>query len=293
MEGTLYLVATPIGNLGDMSRRAEEVLRQVDLIAAEDTRNTLRLLNHLQIKKTLTSYHEYNKVEKADSLLKELSSGKNIALVTDAGMPAISDPGEVMVQKAYEAGIEVTVIPGPCAAVSALVLSGLPTGRFCFEGFLPKEKKRRAEIFEELKTETRTIILYEAPHRLLKTMKELMEQFGSGRRMSLVRELTKVHEEVQRGSIGELIGRMEAPSDELPVRGEYVLVIEGLQWSEKNREKKEAWRSMSVPEHVAFYEAQGMDRKEAMRCAAKDRCVSRRDIYRTLEAQKEGDLRNV
>ncbi|PNH20384.1 16S rRNA (cytidine(1402)-2'-O)-methyltransferase [Lachnospiraceae bacterium] len=280
--GKLYLVATPIGNLQDISQRALEVFHQVDLIAAEDTRNTLRLLNHLGIKKPLTSYHEYNKVEKADALIEVLQRGNRIALVTDAGMPAISDPGEVMVQKAYEAGVEVTIIPGPCAAVSALAISGLSTRRFCFEAFLPADKRMRAEILAELQAETRTIVIYEAPHRLLKTLKELSKVLGEERRISLVRELTKLHEEVQRGSIGELIRRMEAPEHPLLIRGEYVLVVEGRSLRKKKEAEQAEWAAMSVAEHVAFYESQGMERKEAMRAAARDRGVSRRDIYRTF-----------
>ena len=203
--GKIFLVATPIGNLGDMTARAVEVLNSVDLIAAEDTRNTIRLLNHFEIRKPLTSYHEYNKTEKAYELTAQAAAGKNIAVVTDAGMPAISDPGEVLVRIAWESGIEVTIVPGACACVSALAISGLPTRRFAFEAFLPMEKKERAEILEELKQETRTMIIYEAPHRLLKTLKELSELFGPGRGVSIVRELTKLHEEVFRTTLGEAV----------------------------------------------------------------------------------------
>ena len=282
MAGKLWLVATPIGNLGDISARALEVLRAADLIAAEDTRNTVRLLNHFEIKKPLTSYHEYNKTEKAYELVREAQAGKNIAVVTDAGMPAISDPGEVLVRIAYETGTEVTIIPGACACVSALAISGLPTRRFAFEAFLPAEKGERAEVLQELQRETRTIVLYEAPHHLLKTLKELRDCLGEDRRISLVRELTKIHEEVRRSTLGEAVALYEAPGGAELIRGEYVLVIEGRDPEENRREEASRWESMSVAEHVAMYEKQGMDRKEAMRTAAKDRGVSRRDIYQAL-----------
>ena len=282
MAGKLWLVATPIGNLGDISARALEVLRAADLIAAEDTRNTVRLLNHFEIKKPLTSYHEYNKTEKAYELVREAQAGKNIAVVTDAGMPAISDPGEVLVRIAYETGTEVTIIPGACACVSALAISGLPTRRFAFEAFLPAEKGERAAVLQELQREMRTIVLYEAPHRLLKTLKELRDCLGEERRISLVRELTKIHEEVRRSTLGEAVALYEAPGGAELIRGEYVLVIEGRDPEENRREEAARWGSMSVADHVAMYEKQGMDRKEAMRNAAKDRGVSRRDIYNAL-----------
>ena len=282
MAGKLWLVATPIGNLGDISARALEVLRAADLIAAEDTRNTVRLLNHFEIKKPLTSYHEYNKTEKAYELVREAQAGKNIAVVTDAGMPAISDPGEVLVRVAYETGTEVTIVPGACACVSALAISGLPTRRFAFEAFLPAEKGERAAVLQELQREMRTIVLYEAPHRLLKTLKELRDCLGEDRRISLVRELTKIHEEVRRSTLGEAAALYEGPGGAELIRGEYVLVIEGRDPEENRREEAARWESMSVADHVAMYEKQGMDRKEAMRNAAKDRGVSRRDIYQAL-----------
>ena len=282
MAGKLWLVATPIGNLGDISARALEVLRAADLIAAEDTRNTIRLLNHFEIKKPLTSYHEYNKTEKAYELVREAQAGKNIAVVTDAGMPAISDPGEVLVRIACETGTEVTIIPGACACVSALAISGLPTRRFAFEAFLPADKGERAAVLQELQRETRTIVLYEAPHHLLKTLKELRDCLGEDRRISLVRELTKIHEEVRRSTLGEAVALYEAPGGAELIRGEYVLVIEGRDPEENRREEAARWESMSVAEHVAMYEKQGMERKEAMRTAAKDRGVSRRDIYQAL-----------
>ena len=282
MAGKLWLVATPIGNLGDISARALEVLRAAYLIAAEDTRNTVRLLNHFEIKKPLTSYHEYNKTEKAYELVREAQAGKNIAVVTDAGMPAISDPGEVLVRVAYETGTEVTIVPGACACVSALAISGLPTRRFAFEAFLPAEKGERAAVLQELQREMRTIVLYEAPHRLLKTLKELRDCLGEERRISLVRELTKIHEEVRRSTLGEAVALYEAPGGAELIRGEYVLVIEGRDPEENRREEAARWESMTVADHVAMYEKQGMDRKEAMRNAAKDRGVSRRDIYQAL-----------
>ena len=282
MAGKLWLVATPIGNLGDICARALEVLRAADLIAAEDTRNTVRLLNHFEIKKPLTSYHEYNKTEKAYELVREAQAGKNIAVVTDAGMPAISDPGEVLVRVAYETGTEVTIVPGACACVSALAISGLPTRRFAFEAFLPAEKGERAAVLQELQREMRTIVLYEAPHRLLKTLKELRDCLGEERRISLVRELTKIHEEVRRSTLGEAVALYEAPGGAELIRGEYVLVIEGRDPEENRREEAARWESMTVADHVAMYEKQGMDRKEAMRNAAKDRGVSRRDIYQAL-----------
>ena len=282
MAGKIWLVATPIGNLGDMSARALEVLNGADLIAAEDTRNTVKLLTHFGIRKPLTSYHEYNKIDKAYELTRLAAEGKNIAVVTDAGMPAVSDPGEARVRIAYETGTEVTIVPGACACVSALAISGLPTRRFAFEAFLPPDKKERAEVLGELKRETRTIILYEAPHRLLKTLKELAETLGEDRRISLVRELTKIHEEVYRTTLGEALERYGAPGGQDLIRGEYVLVLEGRSAGEVKAEKEAAWADMSPAEHVAYYEAQGMDRKEAMRAAAKDRGVSRRDIYNAL-----------
>ncbi|MGP1349803.1 MAG: 16S rRNA (cytidine(1402)-2'-O)-methyltransferase [Stomatobaculum sp.] len=282
MAGKIYLVATPIGNLGDISARALTVLREVDLIAAEDTRNTVRLLNHFEIKKPLTSYHEYNKTGKAYVLAREAQEGKNIAVVTDAGMPAISDPGEVLVRTAYEMGVEVTIIPGACACVSALAVSGLPTRRFCFEAFLPQERKARMQILEELKTETRTIILYEAPHRLRRTLQELGEALGETRRLSLVRELTKLHEEVQRQTIGEALAMFETAEGSALIRGEYVLVLEGRDPEELTEKAQAEWRELSVSAHVHCYEEQGMSRKEAMRAAAADRGMSRRDIYQAL-----------
>ena len=280
--GKLILVATPIGNLKDISERALSALREADLIAAEDTRNTVHLLTHFGIRKPMTSYHEFNKIEKARELAEKALAGETIAVVTDAGMPAISDPGEDLVRIAVEMGAEVTIIPGACAMVSALAISALPTRRFCFEAFLPSDKKERSEILEELKSETRTIILYEAPHRLQKTIAELSETLGRDRRLSIVRELTKRHEEVIRTTLGAAQDLYATPEGSDAIRGEYVLVVEGLSREAKRQEEAASWEAMSPEEHVAFYEAQGLDRKEAMRRAAKDRGVSRRDIYSAL-----------
>lgn len=281
MQGKLYIVATPIGNLGDMSARAIEVLKEVDIIAAEDTRNTIKLLNHFEVKTPMTSYHEFNKIDKAYELVEKIKEGKNIALVSDAGMPAISDPGEDLVRIAYEKDIEITVIPGASAVVSALAISGLPTRRFCFEAFLPLDKKERKFILEELKNETRTIILYEAPHRLLKTLKDLEEVLGEDRKISLVREISKRHEEVIRTTLG-LAGSLYNDSEENRVRGEFVLVIEGKSIRQVQDEAIKSWEELSIKEHIKIYEDKGVDRKEAMKLVAKDRGISKRDVYAQL-----------
>ena len=277
MAGILYLCATPIGNLKDMTPRVVETLKEVDLIAAEDTRNSIKLLNHFEIKTPMTSYHEFNKVEKALYLVSLLESGKNIALITDAGTPAISDPGEVLVKECHKAGITVTSLPGACAMITALTLSGLNTRRFCMEGFLPADKKEKKEILEELKSESRTMILYEAPHRLVKTLTELYETLGN-REIALCRELTKKFESVVTTTILDALKFYE----ENEPRGEYVLVIEGKSREEKKQEMIEEWEKMSIEEHVAFYETQGVDHKEALKKVAKDRGVSKRDIYQYL-----------
>ena len=276
-EGVLYLCATPIGNLGDISLRALDTLREVDLIAAEDTRNSIKLLNHFNINKPLTSYHEYNKYDKARELADKLHNGENIALVTDAGTPAISDPGEVLVRLCMEEGITVTSLPGPCAVITALSASGISSRRFCFEGFLPSDKKERQRIISELSNETRTIIIYEAPHHLLKTLKELREGLGE-RELVLCRELTKKHEEYKRFMLSEAVSFYETEQ----ARGEFVLVIKGRDPLELKKEREESFQGLSVKEHVEHYEAIGYDRKESMRLAAKDRGVSRRDIYNSL-----------
>ena len=258
-QGKLYLCATPIGNLEDMTMRAIRILREVDLIAAEDTRNSIKLLNHFDIKTPMTSYHEYNRIEKAYTLIDKMREGKNVALITDAGTPGISDPCEDLVRLCYEAGIEVTSLPGACACVTALTLSGLSTRRFCFEAFLPSEKKERAEVLEELKTETRTTILYEAPHRLVRTLKELVEVLGD-RRVTICRELTKKHETAFQTTLTAAVAYYEANDP----KGECVIVMEGRSRQEMKEEAQKSWEEMSIPDHVAMYEQQGMDRKEAM-----------------------------
>lgn len=276
-SGKLYITATPIGNLGDMSPRAVEILKNVDLIAAEDTRNTIKLLNHFDIKTAMTSYHEFNRFDKADELVDKLKQGTDIAIVTDAGTPCISDPGEVLVQKCAEAGIEVSSIPGPSAVITALTLCGFTVRRFVFEGFLPpKQKKRdRQQVLNRIKDETGTIVLYEAPHHLTATLTELAELMGADRRIAMCREMTKKHEEVIRTTLGEAV-RTEP-------RGEYVLVIEGRNAEELKEEQQAAFAEMSIKEHVEMYIARGMDKKSAMKAAAADRGLSKRDVYNALQ----------
>ena len=279
----LYLCATPIGNLGDMTPRVVEALQSVDLIAAEDTRNSIKLLNHFEIHTPMTSYHEYNKVEKAYTLIEQMQTGKNVALITDAGTPAISDPGEVLVKMCHEAGITVTSLPGPAACITALTLSGLSTRRFCFEGFLPPDKKEKAAVLEECAQETRTMIFYEAPHHLKRTLSELREALGE-RKITLCRELTKRFEHVMPTTLDSAIAYYE----ENEPRGEYVLVLEGRSREEKQKEKQASWQEMSAAEHVKLYEDKGMDHKSAMKQAAKDRGVSKRDIYQALLEEEQG-----
>ena len=282
MPGTLYLCATPIGNLQDMSPRVVETLAQVDLIAAEDTRNSIKLLNHFEIKTPMTSYHEYNKVEKAKELIAKLQSGMDIALITDAGTPAISDPGEVLVAMCHEAEVPVTSLPGPAALIVALTLSGLPTRRFCFEGFLPSDKKEKKLVLQELTEETRTIILYEAPHHLVRTLEELREILGD-RRITLCRELTKKFETILPTTFNKALEMYE---EEEP-RGEYVLVIEGKSLAQKQKEAQASWEEMSIEEHMDLYEKQGMSHKDAMKQVAKDRGVGKREIYQYLVQSEE------
>ena len=279
MAGKIYLVATPIGNLSDMSVRAIETLKNVDIIACEDTRNTIRLLNHFEIKGHLTSYHEYNKIDKAYELCEKVKEGKDIAFVSDAGMPAISDPGYELVDIAYKEGLEVTVIPGASAVVSALAISGISSRRFSFEGFLPADKNEKKEILTELSQESRTLILYEAPHRLLKTLKELFEYMGD-RNIAIVREITKLHEEVLRGRLAEIISDYE--SEKVAIRGEYVIVIEGKSLLEKREERQKSFEEISIREHYEKYISEGMDKKEAMKAVAKDRGIQKRDVYKEL-----------
>ena len=283
MQGKLYLCATPIGNLEDITLRVLRTLKEADLIAAEDTRHSIKLLNHFDIKTPMTSYHEFNKVEKARYLVDKMREGTNVALITDAGTPGISDPGEELVRQCYEAGIEVTSLPGPAACITALTISGMATRRFAFEAFLPSDKKEKQEIFEELKKETRTIILYEAPHRLVRTLSELLENLGD-RRISVCRELTKTHETVFRTTVSEALSYYETEEP----RGECVLVIEGKNRLEIQQEQERSWEAVSIEEHMKRYLDGGMDKKEAMKLVAKDRGMKKRDVYQyLLNAGKE------
>ncbi len=277
MQGRLYLCATPIGNLEDITLRVLRVLKEVDLIAAEDTRNSIKLLNHFNIKTPMTSYHEYNKIEKAYQLAEKMQQGQNIALITDAGTPGISDPGEELVRICQESGISVTSLPGPAACITALTMSGLPTRRFAFEAFLPKDKKERARILASLEQETRTIVLYEAPHHLKKTLEELWKALGD-RKITLCRELTKKYETAFPTTISGAIAYYEKQEP----RGEFVLVIQGKDQKQLIKEQQESWETLSLEEHMQHYENQGMTRKEAMKQVAKDRGISKRDVYGKL-----------
>ena len=275
--GKLYIVATPIGNLSDMTPRAVETLKAVDLIAAEDTRNSIKLLNRFDIHTPMTSYHEFNRFEKAEELVGELLSGKDIALITDAGTPCISDPGDVLTAACARHGIPVTSVPGASAVVTALTLSALSARRFVFEGFLPpvKQKKERREALARIREETRTIVLYEAPHHLKNTLSELSELLGEERRVSLCREMTKLHEEVIRTTLGE--------AKELEPRGEYVLVIEGKDPEELQKEKAKGFEALSLSEHMRRYLSEGLSEKDAMKAVAKDLGLTKRDIYKELK----------
>ncbi|HKM21311.1 MAG TPA: 16S rRNA (cytidine(1402)-2'-O)-methyltransferase [Lachnospiraceae bacterium] len=281
-QGMLYLCATPIGNLSDITAHVLDTLREADLIAAEDTRNSIKLLNRFEIKTPMTSYHEYNKYDKAKDLIRQMGEGKNIALITDAGTPAISDPGEVLVRMCYEEGITVTSLPGACACITALTLSGLNTRRFCFEGFLPTDKKEKKAVLEELTRETRTMIIYEAPHHLIKTMEELMASIGD-RTITICRELTKKYETVFRTTFSEAITYYKATEP----KGECVIVIEGKSRDELADESISEWNRLSIEEHMAYYEEQGIERKEAMKMVAKDRGVTKREIYQSLLDEAE------
>ena len=281
MSGILYLCATPIGNLEDMTFRAVRVLKEVDLIAAEDTRNSIKLLNHFGIHTEMTSYHEYNKYDKGRRLVEKLQEGQSIALITDAGTPGISDPGEELVRMCHEQGIQVTAVPGPAACVAALTVSGMSTRRFAFEAFLPSEKKELGRVLDELENETRTVIIYEAPHRLTRTLKLLADRLGA-RRVAVCRELTKKHETVFRSTLPEAVSYYESNAP----RGECVLVIEGRSRDEIEREEQARWSEMSIEDHVQYYLSQGADRKEAMKRTAKDRGVQKREIYNYLEKLK-------
>ena len=273
MSGKLYLCATPIGNLGDVSSRCLEVFGFVDLIAAEDTRRTLQLLNHFEVSKPLTSYHEHNKHEKGGYIISLLKNGKNVALVSDAGTPAISDPGEDLVKLCIENDIEVTSIPGPVAGINALILSGLPTRRFAFEGFLSVNKRHRREHLESVKNDTHTLIFYEAPHKLRNTIDDMQKTFGGERRIALVRELTKLHEEVKRCTLSEAA---QFYKDNSP-RGEYVIVVEGA--AEAVEPEKNEWEDIPLREHIDKYIAEGMTSKEAIKQAAADRNLPKREVY--------------
>lgn len=276
-KGKLYLVSTPIGNLEDITLRAVRTLREVDLIAAEDTRHTIKLLNHFEIKKSLVSYYEHNKKEKGNYLVNQLIHGKNIALVSDAGTPGISDPGEDLVKLCIEKDIEVTAIPGPVAAVTGLIISGLPTGRFVFEGFLPMNKRARRERLAFLKNEVRTLVFYEAPHKLLHTLKDLYEALGN-RKVVFARELTKRFEEIIRCDLKAAIEKYE----EQPPKGEFVVIVEGISEEEKIETEKKIWENKSIKEHLNFYISEGLDKKDAMKRVAEDRKISKREVYKEL-----------
>ncbi|MFR3730891.1 16S rRNA (cytidine(1402)-2'-O)-methyltransferase [Lacrimispora sp.] len=273
----LYLCATPIGNLDDITLRVLNTLKEVDLIAAEDTRHSIKLLNHFDIKTPMTSYHEYNKVEKARYLVQQMREGVSVALITDAGTPGISDPGEELVRQCYEAGIGLTSLPGPAACITALTLSGLATRRFCFEAFLPSDKKEKQWILEELKDETRTIVIYEAPHRMGKTLQELYSALGN-RNITICRELTKRYETAFRTTFEDALKAYEAENP----KGECVIVIEGKSIQEIKKEETRAFEEMTLEEHLKLYEGQGIERKEAMRMVAKDRGISKREVYQYL-----------
>ncbi|MCR5735926.1 MAG: 16S rRNA (cytidine(1402)-2'-O)-methyltransferase [Lachnospiraceae bacterium] len=283
-QGTLYLCATPIGNLEDISLRVLDTLRDVDIIACEDTRNSIKLFNHYEIKKPLWSYHEYNRYDKAFEIIEKLREGKNIAVVTDAGTPLISDPGDVLVKECINAGIRVTSLPGPCACITALSLCGLDTRRFVFEGFLPPDKKEREEILEKLKDETRTTVIYEAPHHLLKTLKELKDHLGD-REISLCRELTKIHEEVIKTTLFEAVSYYENSKP----RGEYVICIGGRDAESIKKENEDKYRDMTLESHMEIYLKQGYDNKESMKLVAKDRGISKREVYNALIKGSAGE----
>ncbi len=280
MPGTLYLCATPIGNLEDITLRCIRILKEVDLIAAEDTRNSIKLLNHFEIKTPMTSYHEYNKIEKGRKLVELLLKGEDIALITDAGTPGISDPGEELVKMCREAGVIVTALPGAAACVMALTISGLPTRRFAFEAFLPTDKKERQAVLEEMQSETRTIVLYEAPHRLVRTLEVLLDSLGN-RRVSICRELTKKHETVYAATTEEalLYYREHEP------KGECVIVVEGKSREQIRALERARWEEMSVEEHMEHYLEKGLDRKEAMKQVARDLGVGKREIYQKLNCR--------
>lgn len=277
MSGTLYLCATPIGNLEDITLRCIRILKEADLIAAEDTRNSIKLLNHFGIKTPMTSYHEYNKAGKGHKLVERLKAGEDVALITDAGTPGISDPGEDLVKLCREEGIPVTAVPGAAACITALTISGLPTRRFAFEAFLPADKKERQEVLKEMENESRTMVVYEAPHRLVRTLKNLKEVLGN-RRIRICRELTKKHEDVFAATIEEAAAYYEQQEP----RGECVIVIEGKSREELAAGERARWEEMSIAEHMEYYMDGGMEKKEAMKQVARDRGVGKREIYQAL-----------
>ena len=280
MAGMLYLCATPIGNLEDVTLRVLRVLQEADVIAAEDTRQSIKLLNHYQIKTPLLSYHEHNKKEKTPLLVKRMLAGETVALVTDAGTPAISDPGEDLVRACREAGIEVTSLPGPAAVITALTLSGMETRRFTFEGFLPADKKEQAQVLERLGATTCTTIFYEAPHRLLKTLTAFLAAVSADRNIAICKELTKRHEQVLTMTLGEAAAYFEKEE----AKGEFVLVLEGADAGELERQEQTQWRQLSMEEHMEIYLEEGMTKKDAMKAVAKDRGVSKREVYAELLA---------
>ena len=282
MAGKLYLCATPIGNLEDMTYRVVRTLKEVDLIGAEDTRNSIKLLNHFEIETPMQSYHEFNKYDKAKELVQMMLDGKDIALITDAGTPGISDPGEELVKECLKNGIEVTSLPGASACVTAISMSGLSTQRFCFEAFLPKDKKKKENVLKQLQNETRTIIIYEAPHRLTKTLAELEKALGN-RRVSINRELTKKYEESFLTTLKVAREKYEAEEP----RGEFVLVIEGKDQEALDQEERQKWEDMSLEDHMKIYLDEGLDKKAAMKKVAKDRGVSKRDIYNQLVQEEK------
>lgn len=283
MTGILYLVATPIGNLEDMTFRAVTILKEVDLIAAEDTRQSIKLLKHFNIDTDMTSYHDHNKEQKGEKLIAMLKQGKNIALISDAGTPGISDPGEDLVRLCHEEGISVSACPGCVAGIMGLILSGFTTGRFVFEGFLPVNRKRKKERLQSLQTEVRTIIFYEAPHKLLTTLEDILEQLGN-RRITLARELTKRYEEIKQTRVEEAVQFYQNQSP----KGEFVLILEGMDYKEKEEIEQKQWEDMSVIDHISYYEQQGINRKEALKAVAKDRGMSKREIYKIqLQEQNE------
>lgn len=275
MVGKLYLVPTPIGNLKDMTIRGIEVLTNVDIVAAEDTRQTLKLLNHFDLKKTLISYHQHNEQGKSESIIDQLKEGKSIAIVTDAGTPGISDPGAVIVRKCIEEGIEFEVLPGATAITTALVYSGLDTTKFLFRGFLSRETKERKKVIEEVKDSKETLIFYESPHRLLSTFSFLQENLGD-RNISVCRELTKIHEEIKRGKISEMIEYFS----QINIKGEFVLVVEGKRQEDIDKENEDKWANISIKDHILMLIDQGFTKKEAIKTVSKERSISKKEVYK-------------